>query len=259
MSLVPVFSPVGATAYRLDNVAADSVTLDLSAGSSALSHANSFTFRPDGTRLFAGDSFGGDGSVAYWDLSTAWDVSTANYAGAIIFNGQVIDSVKFNANGTKAYIQIGLVLREYNLSTAYGGTATGVQSASLENSGSVGSFEFDADGTQIHYANISAGQLRRRTLSTAYNISTMGAAEITSLSLVDDYFSQGRNGTRLLYIQRAGTDTILEYNGSAYNYAGFSLYETFVTGPMLYAAYAGNGRKLHVLNGTTVTQYSTVG
>ena len=79
-----------------------------------------FDFNPDGTRLFVA---GGANDIVFeWRLSTAFDVSTAQYTSNIFdFSSDTATSydLTFNADGTKAYI-IGLsedTVFEYDLPT----------------------------------------------------------------------------------------------------------------------------------------------
>lgn len=260
MSLTPIVAPVAATAYRLDLVSADGVTLDLTAGASTLGAANSFAWRPNGTRLFAAESTGGATAprLHYWDLLTAWDVSSASYVtstalGAVTYS---YDAMAFNADGTEVSLGRGNSMDTYTLSSAYGGTASLLRSASIEADNAL---FFNSDGTEMFYLSdlaFTSNPLHVRTLSTPYDISTAGSEGTEQTFTTVRGASIARNGTRLIVAD--GSD-VKEYGGNAFDIAGHTLRETFaVGGTPKFAAYSGNGRKLHVLNGNTITQYSTV-
>lgn len=93
-------------------------------------------FSSDGTRMFM---LGNDGKdVNFYDLSTAWDVGTAAYAGRKVISTQEAGprGMFFNPDGTKMYI-IGLTgddIDEWELSTAWLPTSAAyVQSFSVAN------------------------------------------------------------------------------------------------------------------------------
>jgi sugar lactone lactonase YvrE len=96
--------------------------------------------KPDGTKLYVCGQSGGGGTdrqVDQYDLSTAWDVTTAtNWQRVIIptlTNPQeiILMSVSFSSDGTRMFIlgQTGDVIIEFPLSTAWDITTTGFQTA----------------------------------------------------------------------------------------------------------------------------------
>jgi hypothetical protein len=250
----------------MDNATADGVTLDLTTGvATAGAKYNSFTWRPDGLRLFAAeigsDAGGGTGKLHYWDVTTAWDISTASYLSFIALFGSSINikQVQFNANGTKVMASVGSGMYEFSLSTAYGGTATQLDSGGVSlGSLARNSFLFNDNGTDLFYT--TSKSLKKYVLSTGFDISTAGSP-VTLGTVIEDTFSGGRNGTRLIYVSPTSS-VIREYGGSAFDLANFTLVSAFAATDPLFAAYSGNGRKIHVMSdfrGRTLTQFSTGG
>ncbi len=92
--------------------------------SSQNSNPTGFTFKPDGTKFFAIGYSGNDHVYAY-DLTTAWDLSTASYNNVSFqVSGQNSDmkDIKFNADGTKMFATgtgANGRMYQYNLSTAW--------------------------------------------------------------------------------------------------------------------------------------------
>ena len=79
------------------------------------------TFKTDGTKMYVLGQSGND--VNEYNLSTAWDVSTASYSQNFSISSQEAapTGLYFKSDGTKMYVvgQIGSDVNEYNLSTAW--------------------------------------------------------------------------------------------------------------------------------------------
>lgn len=248
MSLMPAFAPVGATAYRLDLATADGGSLNLSSAS-AIDVADSFTWADGGSKLFALErQISQPPILARYDCSTAGDISTAGFGADIsLTTSRNYQGIAFNNDGTNLYAVANPSIYTYTLSTAYGGTATQVRS---DNFSADGTLFFNDDGTILFY---NSSGLKKRTLSTPYDLSTAGSA--SSAGSYTAKVSVARGGTRL--ITRAGS-TVQEYSGSAWDFASFTLKETLSVSHN-FGAYAPNGRHFQVLDTTrTLTQYDTV-
>ena len=131
------------------------------------------TFKPDGTKMYV---VGGSGSdVNEYDLSTAWDISTASFVQNVSVAANPRD-VAFKPDGTKMYV-IGATndnIDEYNLSTAWDvSTASFVQSFSVtaQEDGPRGIF-FSSDGTYFYITGEVGNEVNKFDLSTAWDIST---------------------------------------------------------------------------------------
>ena len=166
-------------------------------------------FKSDGTKMFligqAGDA------LHQYDVSTAWDVSTASftYPSKDFYNFETPTSLNisgtglhFKPDGTKMYISDTSfdAIFEYSLSTAWE-----VSSASYVRNRGVGSEEnaphgvfFKSDGTKMFVAGPGSDEIQEYALSTAWDIST----ETHTRSL--DVSSQG-TAPRGLFFKSDGT------------------------------------------------------
>jgi len=133
-------------------------------------------FSVDGTKMYICSYY----SVIYqYNLSTAWDLSTASYSGksynTSIQTGTNTSSVDFSPDGTKMYVSnyIGDSLYQYTLSipwdvsTAY---YTNKSFNPLEANG-IGSVQFNSNGTKCYIVNYS-NAVYQYSMSVAYDIST---------------------------------------------------------------------------------------
>lgn len=260
MSILPIFPMTGATAYRLDNAVSDGVTFDPQDGTSlSSSGADSLTWKPDGSRFFVADGGGGasSGNIYYYDCATANDINTASYAGDLNISGTLdMNCTAFNASGSRIVAQIDNSVQTYSLSTAYGGSATLVESDGFGRE-SDGGFFFNGDGSAVYYRNNQGQNLYTRALSTAYLVSSKGAETAITTAFPAGDMTVARGGTRVLI---AGSGEVKEYGGDAYDFANFTLRETYAVTNVNFARYSENGRKLHTcISGSSITQHSTGG
>lgn len=168
--------------------------LDVSSSSSG---TKDIYFKPDGTKFYLADA--ANDKVQQFDLSTAWDISTATYFGGIDVSPResAVQGVFFKDDGTKMYMT-GITndaISEYNLSTAWNiTTATYYQDFSLssQDSSPTGIY-FAPDGTKLFVAGSSNQNIIMYTLSTAWDISTLSFSQNFSVSLdvKDIYFKDG--------------------------------------------------------------------
>ena len=151
------------TAYDPSTASYDSKSL--STGS-----AGSVFFKPDGTKVFV--TFASAMDIKAYDLSTAWDISTA---GSVINQGggssssYTVISAEWNSNGTKLFVSvyashnssIPTKILQFNASTAYDHTTTsigfgGSEDATLEIESDydeidgAGKFSWNADGSRLY-------------------------------------------------------------------------------------------------------------
>lgn len=122
-------------------------------------------FSPDGAKMFITGLFGDD--VNEYDLSTAWDVSSAVYVQRRGLGAQdtSIRSVFFRHDGRRMYItgDAGNDINQYNLSTAWN-IATAVYSqnfsVSAQDSSPRGLF-FSPDGTRMYFAGNADNEINQ--------------------------------------------------------------------------------------------------
>jgi len=134
-------------------------------------------FKADGTKMYVLGASGDD--VNEYDLSTAWDISTASYLQnfSVAVQETNPNGLFFKPDGSKMYVvgSVGDDVNEYDLSTAWDiSTAVYLQvfSVSGQETSPSGLF-FKPDGTKMFIVGTSADSVFAYPLSTPWNISTI--------------------------------------------------------------------------------------
>jgi len=152
-------------------------------------------FKPDGTKMYV-TGYNSD-NVNEYDLSTAWDVSTASYLQNFSVSAQegAPRSLFFKPDGMKMYV-IGTsadTVREYALSTAWD-----VSTASYSQGFSVSSQEtnpqsvfFKPDGTKMYIHGESGDDVNEYNLSTAWDVSTASYVQKSGVTVPVESGPQG--------------------------------------------------------------------
>jgi 6-phosphogluconolactonase (cycloisomerase 2 family) len=136
---------------------------------------NALFFKPDGLTMYIIGSVGDD--VNQFNLSTAWDISTAVYSTARSFSVQesVPHGLFFKPDGSKMYIigTSGDDVNEYDLSTPWllsSAVYSQVFSVRAQDSAPFGLF-FKPDGTKMYVIG-TTDFIREYNLSTAWDVSS---------------------------------------------------------------------------------------
>ncbi len=226
------FKPDGTKMYVIGNTGDDVNEYDLSTAwdISTASYLQNFSvaaqdtapsgifFKPDGTKMYVTGTTGGD--VNEYDLSTAWDISTASYLQNFSVAAQETtpSGMFFKPDGTKMYVigTSGDDVNEYDLSTAWDiTTASYLQNFSVaaQETSPTGIF-FKPDGTKMYVIGTSGDDVNEYDLSTAWDITTASylqnfsvAAQETSPSGI--FFKP--DGTKMYVIGTTG-DAVWQYS-----------------------------------------------
>ena len=268
---VPAVAPAPPTNPDIGNATYDSLSYTIS----GLSTPIDVNFKPDGTKMYI--LAAGSESVSEYDLSTAWDLSTAPSTASRSYSvaTQAGDpyGFRFKSDGTKMYVVDtgdGAVY-QYSLSTAWNVSTASYDSVSFsfssQDSSSWG-IEFSPDGTKMLMVGWSADTAYQYALSTAWDLSTASYSSVSlSLSAQD-----GSNiGMRFspsgdaLYVSGYNNDSIYEYtlaysfNVSGASYSGTSLSVTTVASNPKGFAFKDDFTKMYILDLSTskIYQYST--
>jgi len=175
-------------------------------------------FKGDGTKMYITGGVGDD--VNEYNLSTAWDISTASYLQNFSVSAQISlpRAIFFKGDGTKMFIadQSGSDINEYGLSTAWD-----VSSASFTQTFSVSSQStspqavyFNPYGTEMFVGDIAA-DVYKYSLSTGWDLSTASYDSITfdvssqNTNLLGLFFKS--DGSKM-YTMDSGTDAIYQYS-----------------------------------------------
>jgi len=176
------------------------------------------TFKPDGTKMYIVGSTGDD--INEYNLSTAWDISTASYLQnfSVVNQDTSPQAVVFKPDGTKMYVLGGTGddVGEYNLSTAWD-----ISTASLLQELYIGNREpapsgifFKPDGTKMYIIGFNGDNVYEYSLSSAWNISTASYVQLFSIgsqeSVPEDVFFKP-DGTKMYVLGSTGDD-INEYD-----------------------------------------------
>jgi DNA-binding beta-propeller fold protein YncE len=133
-------------------------------------------FKPDGTKMYVCNY--GDDEIQEWNLSTAWDLSTATYDSRLLIttNASNPRGLFISPDGINVYVGDAqtLALVQYTLSTAWdistGSYTRNKAVSSLGSSVAPENVFFKPDGTKLYL--VTAGDAWQSTLSTAWDIST---------------------------------------------------------------------------------------
>ena len=170
-----------------------------------------FVFKPDGTKMYI---VGDTGNAVYeYDLSSAWDVSTASFVQNYPVGTQETSprGIFIKPDGTKMFItgSAGDDVNEYTLSTAWDiSTASHVQSASVNDSIPAG-LEFSQDGEKMYVTGDGSNNIDESTLRTAWDVSSITFDQDFSVALQESnpigvHFSP--DGTKMYVIGLSGDD-----------------------------------------------------
>ena len=227
-------------------------------------------FKPDGTKMYV---LGQNSRyVNEYDLSTAWDISTASYVQnfGVIAQDSVPAGLFFKPDGTKMYVVgvSGRDVNEYDLSTAWDiSTASYVQNFGLiaQDTAPYGFF-FKPDGTKMYVVGFTGRDVNEYDLSTAWDISTASYVQNFSVEAQETsprgiFFKP--DGAKMYVIGNAGDD-VNEYDlSTAWDISTASYVQNFSVAAQETNPYGGlffkpDGAKMYVtgITGDDVNEYS---
>lgn len=188
-------------------------------------------FKPDGTKLYIVGNDGDD--VNEYDLSTAWDVSSASYLQrfSIAAQASTPQAISFKIDGTKMYVSDsqGNDVIEYDLSTAWD-----ISSAAFLQSGSVAAqpsgLFIKPDGTKMYVLSFEGKNVNEYNLSSAWDVSSLSLLQAFDISAQETgptgVFLKS-DGTRM-YVVGFDSDNVNEYDlSTAWDVSSASLLKSF--------------------------------
>ena len=169
-------------------------------------------FKPDGTKMYVVGTVGDD--INEYNLSTAWDVSTASYNQNFSVSAQETSpiAVRFKPDGTKMFVTgyTGDDVNEYSLSTAWDiSTASYVQNFATGDSTQI-AVAFSDDGTKMYTTGLTLDYIKEWDLSTAWSLSSVTFVQDSGTLLVNPYSLQLLNDNKL-YVISSYIDTAVGY------------------------------------------------
>ncbi len=230
------FKPDGTKMYVLGNIGDDVNEYDLSTAwdVTSASYLQNFSvaaqetgptgifFKPDGTKMYVIGTSGDD--VNEYDLSTAWDVSSATYLQNFSVAAQEAapQSIFFKPDGLKMYVigYAGDAVFSYTLSTAWDVSAAsfdfpteGYFSVAAQEAVPSGIF-FKPDGTKMYVIGYAGDAVFSYTLSTAWDITTASYLQnfsVAAQEAVPSGIFFKPDGTKMYVIGQSGQD-VNEYD-----------------------------------------------
>jgi hypothetical protein len=171
-------------------------------------------FKPDGTKMYVVGTTGDD--INEYNLSTAWDVSTASYSQNFSVSGQESNpySVRFKPDGTKMFVSgtTGDDVNEYSLTTAWDvSTASYVQNFATGDSTQIG-LTFSDDGTKMYTTGSTLDYIKEWDLSTAWSLSTVTFVQDSGTLVISPCGIQLVDDNKLYVISdSSNTNTVVGY------------------------------------------------
>lgn len=163
----------------------DSVTFDVDVG---VSVTRGISFSDDGTVMYASSSSntGNQGAISQFDLSTAWDLSSAA-ADAVfeagVSSSHIVDIIWHPDGGRFWTAQLNSEIKEYTASTDWDVTTGSFVQTHTTVLADVQSIRWNSNGTILFILNRGTDLLYAYSLSTAYDISTINTTAIATLAL----------------------------------------------------------------------------
>jgi len=225
------------------------------------------TFSPDGTKMFVVGY--ANEKVYRYDLSTAWDITSASYVSFKSVGTQ--DSqpfgVTFSPDGTKMFVagDTNDSVYRYDLSTAWDITSASYVSTkdvSAQDTNLRGVATFSGDGTKMFVAGNGNDSVYRYDLSTAWDITSASYVSLKDVgtqeaSLYDVTFSP--DGTKM-FVAGEGNDSVHRYDLSTawdITYASYvSFKDVGAQDPWLYdVTFSPDGTKMFVMGNESKSVY----
>jgi DNA-binding beta-propeller fold protein YncE len=186
--------------------------------SSQESNPQELFFKPDGAKMYVIGTAADN--VNEYDLSTAWDVSSATFlqSFSVASRDGLPTGLFFKPEGDKFYFtgRSNSRVYEFNLSNSWDvSSATFVQNFSVASQeGSPTDVSFRPDGTKMYVVGFGNDNVNEYDLSTAWNIST--ASFLQSFSVASQEGSPGGlsfkpDGTKM-YVVGSVSDMVSEYD-----------------------------------------------
>jgi hypothetical protein len=171
----------------------------------------SLFFKPDGTAFYITNDSTTD-TVQQFNLSTAWDISTASYITAYTFTQDTAPTgLEFSPDGTKMHLigDTNNTVYQFALSTPWDLTTTATTptytfSVATQETSPTG-IEFNSDGTKMYIVGLGVDAILQYNLSTPWNITTavydsrlIAAAGGAYISNITDIYIDISNNIALL-------------------------------------------------------------
>ena len=154
------------------------------------SSPKAFAFKADGTSFYVSGHT--NDKIFQYNLTTAWDLSTASYANkSFSYSTQRVNmsSMSFKPDGTKMILMQSDDFFEYNLSTAWDISTASYVQVNSDPLGPRASFSgyatWKSDGTKLFYHDANKTVIYQQSVSTAWDVSTIQEVAAYASSFAD--------------------------------------------------------------------------
>jgi DNA-binding beta-propeller fold protein YncE len=211
-------------------------------------------FKPDGTKMFVTGQTGDD--VNEYDLSTAWNVSTASFVRVSATVGEATPAgLWFKEDGLKMYITgfSNDTIREFSLSSAFNvSTISFVRSLSIGFEVNPTGITFKDDGTELYVLGQTNDTVYEIQLGTAWDISTAkGFIYVGGTETFPRGIHINSDGT-LLFLAGTGSNNIRKYTlSTAYAVETATLSQSFALTGAYGVHVTADGRTIYATTDNT--------
>ena len=182
------------------------------------SNPRTVIFKSDGTSFYI---HGYTGNVDQYDLTTAYNISTASYASKSLSTGLTSNGVglSISTDGTKLWASdLDGTIQQFTMSTAWDVSTASSDSKSLDVSArgaSTTGIYVSPDGSAVYITNLTNDAIYEYDLSTAYDIST-GTYNSVSFSVATQEtnpwgFTFKDDGSKM-YVIGSASDSVHQYS-----------------------------------------------
>ena len=174
-------------------------------------------FKPDGLKMYITGSTGD--AVYEYDLSSAWNISTASYlqSFSVATEETFPTDLFFKPDGLKMYV-VGIAndyVNEYNLSSAWNiSTASYLQQFLIGTALNAGGIFFKPDGTKMYVLGNGTDVVNEYNLSTAWNVTTSTLYQSLSIAAQSGGSGSGlyfRSDGGQMYLSGVPTTSVFQY------------------------------------------------
>ena len=200
--------------WDVSSASYDSVSFDVG---SQEGNPQTIVLSPDGSHFYI---FGYGSTVYQYDMSSAFDLSTAGYASKSLATGLTnATGLSFSADGTKLYAtSLSGIIKQFSMATAWDVSTASSDAKSLDVSArgaSTTGIFMALDGTKVFTTNLTNDAIYEYDLATAYDIST-GSYNSVSFSVASQEanpwsFTFKTNGSKMYVIGNA-SDAVHQYS-----------------------------------------------
>ncbi|QSL99531.1 hypothetical protein CRP13_gp43 [Roseobacter phage CRP-13] len=195
-------------------------------------------FKSDGTQVYIVGSI--TDAVYAYDLSTAWDISTASYNSVNFSTASQTTTpfaVKFKSDGAKMYV-IGSAedtIYEYDLSTSWDVSTASYNNVSYYFNPQVAAAKnltFNSTGTKLYLAG--SGDVYEYNLSTAWDLSSISYSNVNFSVSESDGITFKPDGTKM-FMCGSSNDLVVEYDIGSIGYGTATTWTNATTNDEFYA------------------------